>query len=268
MDFIKEGFDAIKGSIVESGLKVIVAIIILFVGLKIINFIVKRIHKALEKKKVDTTIIQFSESLSSIALKIGLILAILTTVGFEVTSFVAVLGAASFAVGLALQGSLSNFAAGVIILILRPIRIGDYVEMAGTAGIVSSIKVFSTILNTPDNKTIIIPNSSIIASNIVNYSLEPQRRVDFVFGVEYNSDIKQVKELLVEVASAHEKVLKDKDIFVGLSELADSSINFVLRVWVNSPDYWTVHFDLMEQIKNALDQANIGIPYPHIQVVK
>lgn len=268
MEFIKEGFESIKGSIIQYGLKVILAVIILLVGLRVIKFIVKRVHKGMEKRDVDPTIVQFTESLLSIVLKIALVLALLKTVGFEVTSFVAVLGAASFALGLALQGSLSNFAAGVIILVLRPIRIGDYVEMAGTAGSVSSIKVFSTVLKTPDNKTIIIPNSGIISSNIVNYSLESQRRVDFLFGVEYDADIKQVKELLVKVASKHEMVLQDKDIFVGLSELADSSINFVLRVWVNAPDYWAVRFELMEQVKEALDEANIGIPYPHVQVVQ
>jgi small conductance mechanosensitive channel len=268
MEFLKEGFDAIKGTIVEYGLLVIIAIVMLLVGLKVIKFIVKRVHRTMEKKGVDPTIVQFTESLLKIILKIALIIAMLSTVGFEVTSFVAVLGAAGFAVGMALQGTLSNFAAGVIILVLRPFKVGDFVELGGLTGTVNSITVFSTILKTPDNKTIIMPNGGIIGSNIINYSVEPQRRVDFTFGVDYSADIKTVKDVLYTVAKSHDKVLEDPDVFVGLAELGDSSVNFAVRVWVNAEDYWTVYFDIMEMMKNELDAKEIGIPYPHIQIVK
>lgn len=268
MDFIKDGFEAIQGSIVEYGLQVILCILMLVIGLKVIKFIVNRVQKTMEKKNIEPTIVQFTASMLRMVLKIALILTVLTTVGVAVTSFVAILAAASFALGMALQGTLSNFAAGIIILLLRPFKVGDFVEVAGQTGTVSSIQVFSTVLKTPDNKTIIIPNGGIIGTNVVNYSIEPERRVDFTFGVDYSADIKEVKTLLQKVSNDHEKVLKDKDVFVGLSELGDSSVNFVLRVWVKAEDYWAVYFDLMETVKVKLDEANISIPYPHIQIVK
>ncbi|MCH4887283.1 mechanosensitive ion channel [Acidaminobacter sp. JC074] len=259
--------ETVKGLVVTYGMKVILCLLFLIIGLRVIKSIVKRVEKALDKRDIDKTVAKFAASMTNIVLKILLVIALAGTLGVKETSFVAVLGAAGFAIGMALQGSLGNFAAGVILLILRPIKIGDFVEVAGMTGSVSSIQVFSTELKTPDNKTIIIPNGSIIGSNIINYSVEPQRRVDFTFGVDYDADIKTVKELLVSTAKSHDLVLDDPDVFVGLAELGDSSINFVLRVWVNAPDYWTVFFDLNEQVKEKLDAANIGIPYPHIQVV-
>lgn len=261
-------FDTLKLLALEYGIKAILCIVLLLIGLKVIKTLVNRIHKVLEKKDVDPTIVRFSCSMIKVSLKILLVLALLGTFDIGVTSFVAVLGAASFAVGLALQGSLSNFAAGVILLILRPFKVGDFVEVNGLMGSVASIEIFSTVLKTPDNKTIIIPNGGIVGTNIINYSLEPQRRVDFLFGVDYSADIKSVKILLEKTAKAHPAVLEEPGIFVGLSELGDSSINFVLRVWAQSEDYWTVYFDLMESVKEALDQANISIPYPHVQLVQ
>jgi len=250
------------------GLKTILCIILLVVGLKIIKYIGKKLHKVMEKKDVDATIVRFTCSLVKIVLKIILLITLLGIFDIGVTSFVAILGAASFAVGLALQGSLSNFAAGVILLVLRPFKVGDFVEVNGLMGTVSTIEIFSTILKTPDNKTIIIPNGNIVGTNIVNFSLEAQRRVDFTFGVDYSADIKQVKTLLEGIAKKHDKVLEEPGVFVGLNELADSSINFVLRVWVNSEDYWTVYFEIMEAVKEGLDKAEISIPYPHIQLVQ
>jgi len=269
MDFFKsEAFEAVKGTVLEYGLKVILCIVFLLIGLKVIKVIVKRIHKIMEKKDVDETVTKFASSMTNIVLKILLVVALAGTLGVKETSFVAILGATGFAIGMALQGSLANFAAGILLLVLRPIKIGDFVEVAGMTGSVSSIQVFSTELKTPDNKTIIIPNGNIIGSNIVNYSIEATRRVDFTFGVDYSADIKQVKEVLLSVANAHDLVLKDPGAFVGLSELGDSSVNFALRVWVNAADYWTVYFDIMETMKEKLDAENIGIPYPHIQIVK
>lgn len=266
--FESEVFEVLKGPVLEYGLKVILCIVLLLIGLKVIKGIVKKLHKGMEKKDIDKTVVNFASSLTNILLKLVLVIALAATLGIEATSFVAILGAVSFAIGMALQGSLANFAAGIILLILRPIKIGDFVELAGSSGTISSIQVFSTELKTPDNKTIIIPNGNIIGSNIVNYSLEATRRIDFTFGVDYSSDIKQVKEILYSVGKSHDLVLDDPDVFVGLSELGDSSINFVLKVWVNAGDYWTVYYDTMETMKERLDAEHIGIPYPHIQIVK
>jgi len=268
MSFFKsEAFEALKGTVVEFGMTVLLVIILLIVGLRVIKSIVKKVHNIMEKRGIDKTVVKFGESLTNIVLKVVLLAVIAGTLGIKETSFVALLGALGFAVGMALQGSLANFAAGIILLILRPIKIGDFVEIAGMTGSVSLIQVFSTELKTPDNKTIIIPNGNIIGSNIINYSSEATRRVDFTFGVDYSADIKKVKEVLYDVVSSHKLVLKDPDVFVGLIELGDSSINFVVRAWVNATDYWTVYFEVMEATKERLDAENIGIPYPHVQVV-
>lgn len=265
---MKDVLETIKDAAVDYGLKAIVFIVLLIVGLTVIKVIVKKLHNVLDKKQTDPTIVKFTCSMVRVSLKILLVIALLGTFGIGMTSFVAILGAASFAVGLALQGSLANFAAGVILLILRPFKVGDFVEVNGLMGTVSTIEIFSTILKTPDNKTIIIPNGGIVGSNITNFSIEPQRRVDFVFGVDYSADIKEVKTLLEKIATAHPLVLDDPGVFIGLSELGDSSVNFVLRAWANSADYWTVYFEIMESVKEALDAANIGIPYPHVQIVQ
>lgn len=261
-------WDMIWEKVLTYGVKIIVCLIIFIVGMKIINVLTQRIHKTMTKKKIDETVIQFSSSLIGISLKVVLVVSLAGTLGAEATSFVAILGAVSFAVGMALQGSLSNFAAGVILLILRPFKVGDYVEAAGNSGSVASIEVFSTTLKTPDNKTIIIPNGSIIGSNIVNYSLEKTRRVDFTFGVGYDSDIKEVKNVLMTIAEGHPLVLNEPEPFVGLSELGDSALGFSMKVWVNSADYWTVFYEINEIVKDALDQKGINIPYPHLQIVK
>ena len=267
MEIIKQAFEMIKGNIMQYGMKLIVCIIVLVVGLKIVNWFCNNLAKRMKKKEVEVTIAKFVISLLRIALKVLLTLAILQTLGAEVTSFIAILGAASFAVGMALQGSLSNFAAGVIIIILRPFKVGDYVEISGLSGTVFSIQIFSTILKTPDNKTVILPNGPIIGTNIVNYSLEETRRVDFVFGIDYSADIKRAKEIMREVVVDNQLVLKDPDVFVAVSELADSSVNFSVRAWVKAEDYWTVYFDIIETMKLRLDEEKIGIPYPHIQIV-
>ncbi len=266
--FSNINLDALKEMAITYGMKVLLCILLLIVGFSVIKRIVRKVHKVMDKRDVDKTVSNFAASLTNITLKVLLIVAIAGTLGVKETSFVAILGAISFAVGMALSGSLANFAAGVILLVLRPFKIGDFVEVAGMTGVVSAIQVFSTELKTPDNKTIIIPNGNIIGSNIVNYSVEETRRVDFTFGVDYEANIKEVKETLYEVAKAHELVLDDPDVFVGLAELGDSSINFALRVWVNAADYWTVFFDINEQMKEKLDEKKIGIPYPHIQIVK
>ncbi len=260
--------DAIIGVIASYGIKIIITLIVLAIGFKIIKKIVNKVDASMSKKGLDKTLSKFVTSTLNISLKVLLVLGLCQTVGIDITSFAVVIGALGFALGMALQGTLSNFAAGIILVILKPYKVGDFVELNGLVGTVKHLEMFSTVLNTVDNKVVIIPNGNILGTNIINYSLEKTRRVDFTFGVGYEADIKEVKELLLRVANSHEKVLKDPAVFVGVSELADSSVNFALRAWVESADYWTVYFDLMEQIKEELDKNNINIPYPHVQVVK
>jgi small conductance mechanosensitive channel len=193
-------------------------------------------------------------------------MAAISQVGIETTSFIAVLGAAGFAIGLALQGSLANFAAGVLLLIFRPFKVGDFIEGAGVSGVVEALHVFTTTLKTGDNKTIIVPNGDLASGTIVNFSAQATRRVDLVFGIGYGDDIDKAKALMREEMAADERILKDPEPTVGLVELADSSVNFVCRPWVNSADYWGVLFDLNESIKKRFDAEGINIPYPQQDV--
>lgn len=249
--------------IMAYGPKLIAAIAIWIIGSWTIKIIIKGLRKAMEKRDYDISLKKFLMSLLSWSLKIVLIVVVLGTVGIETTSFAAILAAAGLAIGLALQGSLGNFAGGVLIMIFKPIKIGDYIEAQGESGTVKEIGVFTTKLTTPDNKEIIIPNGSLSNGNITNYSVEDTRRVDFTFGVGYDSDIKKTKEVILSVINSHPLILKDPAAAVNVSELADSSINFFTRVWVKKEDYWGVKFDITEQTKEALDAAGIEIPYPH-----
>jgi len=248
--------------------QVVFAVIILIVGLWAIKFIVNLIKKTMEKKGVDRAIISFSTNLLSILLKIVLLISIAGTFGFETTTLVGMLSALAFAIGLALQGSLSNFAAGVMILLFKPFKIGDYVEAGGHDGTVQEIEIFNTILATVDNKKIIVPNSQVYSSSITNYSHYDKRRVDLEIGVDYDSDIKQVKESLENICNNHKLIHKDPPPFVRLGALADSSINFKIRVWTDTPNYWGVYFDLTETIKESFDKENIEFPYPHVTITK
>lgn len=239
------------------------ALLILIIGLFIIKMIVKLAKKVMKKSNVDLTLQKFLGNLLSWALKILLIVTVITQLGVETTSFAAILGAAGLAVGLALQGSLANFAGGVLIMIFKPFKIGDLVEAQGEIGVVKEIEIFTTKLTGLSNKEIIIPNASLSNGNIVNYSTEGTRRVDLVIGVSYDADIKQTKEVLMNVLTSNPKVLKYPAPAVTVSELADSSVNFAVRPWCNTEHYWDVYFEATENIKLALDQANIEIPYPH-----
>jgi len=194
------------------------------------------------------------------------IIAAINQIGVQTTSLIAVMGAAGLAVGLALQGSLANFASGVLIVMFRPYRVGDFVEAAGIAGVVLQVQILTTILKTGDNKQIIVPNGAITSGNIVNYSTKPTRRVDLVLGVGYDDDLKQARQLIDKMLEEHELVLKDPAPTVGVLELADSSVNFAVRPWVNTADYWTVYFDLHEQFKLRCDAAGISIPFPQRDV--
>lgn len=249
--------------------KVIVAILIWILGIWFIRILLKGIRKTLELKDYDISLKKFLMNLVGWILKIVLIIVVLGTVGIETTSFAALLAAAGLAIGLALQGSLANFAGGVLIMIFKPIKVGDFIEAQGESGTVKEIEIFTTKLTSPDNKEIIIPNGKLSNDNIINYSALEMRRVDMVFGVGYESNIKQTKEILMEQLNKHPLILKEPEALVRLSELADSSLNFNVRPWVNTADYWDVYYDIMESTKEALDDAGIDIPYPHnVQIKK
>jgi small conductance mechanosensitive channel len=255
--------DAGYNLIVEFGPKLIAAILIWIIGSWIIKMIIKGVRTAMTKAAYDESLKKFLLNLISWIFKIVLIIVVLGTVGVETTSFAAILAAAGLAIGLALQGSLGNFAGGVLIMIFKPIKIGDLIEAQGEVGVVKEIEIFTTKLTGLSNKEIIIPNGALSNGNIVNYTTAGTRRVDLVYGVGYDSDIKQTKAVFDKVLSAHPKILKEPAPTVALSELGDSSLNFVVRPWCNAEDYWAVYFEITEQVKEALDAAEIEIPYPH-----
>lgn len=257
--WIDKGYELI----VDFGPKLLAAIAIWIIGSWIIKAMMKVLRKAMNKRDYDESLEKFLLNLCNWSLKILLIVVVLGTVGVETTSFAAILAAAGLAIGMALQGSLANFAGGVLIMIFKPIRIGDLIEAQGEIGVVKEIEIFTTKLTGLSNKEIIIPNAALSNGNIVNYTTEGTRRVDLVFGVGYDSDIKQTKEVLMNVLTSHDKVLSDPAPAVTVLELADSSINFAVRPWCKTEDYWDVYFDVTEHTKEALDAAGIEIPYPH-----
>ena len=251
---------------VQYGMRIIGAIAILVIGLWLSKKITKTVTKLLRKNKIDETLVRFISSLTYIALVAFVILATISEVGIETTSIVAILGAASFAIGLALQGSLSNFAAGVMLIVFHPFKVGEYIEAAGVKGTVEEIGVFVTRLLTPDNKVIYVPNSKLFGDVITNYSEREIRRVDMVFGISYTDDIDKAKKIISDVLGSHPKVLKDPEPMIVISELADSSVNFAVRPWVKTEDYWTVFFEITETIKKRFDAEGISIPFPQTDV--
>ncbi len=266
MDTVVNWFSENQDLLISFGIKLVVAILIVFIGKMLSRLVSKGVAKILGHKNVDQTVISFVESLVyGLAFTLTLIVAI-SHLGFNTSSLVAILGAAGLAIGLALQGSLSNFASGVLLISFRPFKAGDFVEVSGVAGIVEEVLIFSTKLRTGDNKTVIIPNGAITGGTITNYSTKPTRRIDLVIGVSYDANLAQTRQILADVVAKDERILKDQDVTIGVSELADSSVNLVVRPWVKSGDYWPVYFDLLENIKTALDEAGIEIPYPHMSV--
>ncbi|MCA0130952.1 mechanosensitive ion channel family protein [Winogradskyella alexanderae] len=257
--WIDKGFDLI----IEFGPKLLGAIVIWIVGSWIIKIILKALKKGMNKANYDESLKKFLVNLSNWTLKIVLIIVVLGTMGVETTSFAAIIAAAGLAIGLALQGSLGNFAGGVLIMIFKPFKIGDLIEAQGEIGAVKEIEIFTTKLIGLSNKEIIIPNGALSNGNIINYTSEGTRRVDLVYGVSYDSDIKETKDVLMNVLTSHSKVLKDPKPAVTVMELADSSVNFAVRPWCKTEDYWDVYFDVTENVKIALDKAGIEIPYPH-----
>lgn len=248
------------------GIKLIAAIAILIIGRIIAKGIRKLILKVMDKRKVDKTISTFISSLAFSSFWVFVILAALSQLGIQTTSLMAVIGAAGLAIGLALQGSLSNFASGFLIILFKPFKVRDYVEAGGVSGKVYKITIFTTVLKTIDNKRIIVPNSQIMNGTITNYTSESTRRVDLVFGVSYSSEIKKVKKILTRIIEDHKLILKDPESFVRLAEMGESSLNFKVRVWTKTEDYWTVYFDLTEQAKQEFDKNGISIPFPQMDV--
>ena len=265
---MEEYIEKLKELLVEYTPKILVALAILIIGLFVIKIVVNTSKKVLKKRGVDETLQKFLGDLLSWVLKILLIITVIAKLGIETTSFAAIIAAAGLAVGLALQGSLANFAGGVLIMVFKPFKLGDLVEAQGEIGVVKEIEIFTTKLTGLSNKQIIIPNGTLSNGNIVNYTVLGTRRVDFTFGVSYDADIKQTKEVLMGVIKNHPNVLKEPAPSVNVSELADSSVNFAVRPWCKSEDYWTVYFDVMEAAKLALDKAGIEIPYPHQVEIK
>lgn len=248
------------------GMKILAAAAILIIGRLVVGIVTSFVRKLMTKTKVDETLTKFITSLIKIFLLMVVFIAALNSLGVETTSLIAILGAAGLAIGLALQGSLSNFSAGVMLIIFRPFTTGDYVEAGGTSGSVEEIRIFNTILKTIDNKMVIIPNGNIIGNNIINYSAEDTRRVDMVFGIGYDDNLKKAKEILLRLIDEDERILKDPEAAVAVSELANSSVNFVVRPWVKTADYWTVYFDFTEKVKLTFDAEGISIPYPQQDV--
>jgi len=244
------------------GLSVVAAVVIFIVGRWLANLISKLVAKGMTKAKLDEMLVSFVQNLCYIALLVFVIIAALSKLGIQTASFIAVLGAAGLAVGLALQGSLANFASGVLILILKPFKIGDFVEAGGAKGTVKGIYIFNTILASPDNVRVIIPNAHVTGGNILNYTANGTRRVDLVVGVSYDDDLKKAKSVIEQTLAGDERILTDPAVTVAVSELGDSSVNFVVRPWVKPEDYWDVYFDMTEKIKLNLDENGISIPYP------
>ncbi|USD65632.1 small-conductance mechanosensitive channel MscS [Vibrio sp. SCSIO 43136] len=252
--------------LIQYGVNILSALLILFIGNIVVKAVAGSVAKVLHKRKMDKAVVEFIHGIVRYTLFVIVLIAALGRVGVQTASVVAVIGAAGLAIGLALQGSLSNFAAGVLIVAFRPFKSGDYVEIGGVAGSVDSIQIFQTILTTPDNKMVVVPNSSVIGSPITNYSRHNTRRIDHVIGVSYGADLKKTKDVIRRVLEADERILKSPGIQIGVSALADSSVNFVVRPWVKTSDYWDVYFDTLQAIKEELDKEGIEIPFPQMDV--
>ena len=248
------------------GIKIIIAVVIFIVGRWIAKALKNVIQKMMAKHNVETTIASFLCNMSYVVLMTIVIIAALNQFGIQTASLIAIVGAAGLAIGLALQGSLANFAAGFLMLVFRPFKTGDYIEGAGTQGTVEEIHIFTTQLKTPDNKTVIIPNAKLMGDNIINYSAKAKRRVDLVIGVSYSDNLQKVRQVLEDVLSKDNRVLKDPAPTIAVLELGDSSVNFAVRPWAKTDDYWNVYFDLTEDIKKRFDAESISIPFPQQDV--
>ena len=266
------GFDwnavwlTVKTTGVDFAINFVIAIVIFFIGKWVVNLVVKGLLRAMQKGDMDKTLRRFIANLARMLLMLFVIIASINQLGIQTASLIALVGAAGLAVGLALQGSLSNFAAGVLIVLFRPYKVGDWMEGGGVSGSVEEVQILTTVLKTGDNKKVIIPNAQIMGSTITNYSANDTRRVDLVIGVGYGDDLDKVRKEIESVVSADDRVLKDPAVTIAVSELADSSVNFVVRPWVRTSDYWGVYFSLTENIKKRFDETGISIPFPQQDV--
>jgi len=258
--------DQMANIVYTYGPKLIGAIIVWIIGSIIVKWLTSSFTKILDKRDTDPSLKPFLISLINILLKTMLIISVLSMLGIQMTSFIAILGAAGLAVGLALSGTLQNFAGGVIILLFKPYKIGDYIEAQGHTGTVKEIQIFTTILLQLDNKTVIIPNGPLSTGSVINYSMEPTRRVDFSFGIAYGDNVDEARKILFGLFKEDKRILVDPAPFVGLSELADSSVNLTARAWVKGEDYWGVFFDINEKTYNAFNAGGINIPFPQMDV--
>lgn len=263
---IEEILKTLTPIVIEYGLKIIGAIVFWIVGAFVIKFIQRILKNALNRRQTDESLKPFLLNLSKILLYVALIISIMSMIGIEMTSFIAILGAAGLAIGMALSGTLQNFAGGVMILLFKPFKVGNLIEAQGYLGVVKEIQIFNTILNTPDNKTIIIPNGGLSTASLVNYSTEENLRIDLNICIAYGDDVEKARTLLNQIASEDERILKEPEPFIGLSELGDSSVNLTYRVWANGGNYWAVYFDLNEKVYNEFNANGINIPFPQMDV--
>jgi small conductance mechanosensitive channel len=247
---------------IQYGGKLLLALITLVIGLWLINRLVRMIKKVFALRSFEQTLQSFLTSFISILLKVLLVISVVSMLGVQMTSFIALLGAAGLAVGMALSGTLQNFAGGVVLLILKPFKVGDFIEAAGFMGTVKEIQIFHTILATPDNKIIVIPNGTLSNGALTNFSTEPQRRVQWIVGIDYTSDIDLARSIVKDILESDSRVLKDPEIFIGVGELADSSVNLTIRAWTDGADFWPVFFDVNEKVKKRFDAKGIIIPFP------
>lgn len=259
-------WDTVQTKGLDFAIQALIAIAIFYVGRIIARIITRGLRKVMQSQEVDKILETFVCNLVYWVLMVFVIIAAINQIGVQTTSMIAVMGAAGLAIGLALQGSLANFAAGVLIVMFRPYRVGDFVEAAGISGVVLQVQILTTILKTGDNKQIVVPNGQIMGSIITNYSANETRRVDMIVGVSYDDDLDKVRDTIKELVNADERILKEPECVIAVSELADSSVNFVVRPWVNTADYWNVKFDLTEAIKKRFDKEGISIPYPQQDV--
>lgn len=262
----QEQIDTVVAYVTQYGLKILVALLVLMVGKWLAGMVRKAVRRGMERGKVDPTLVGFLSNIVFYLLMVAVVIAAVSQLGIQTTSFVAVLGAAGLAVGLALQGSLSNFASGVLLILFRPFKVGDFVEAGGVMGVVDEIGILATQMHTPDNKGVTVPNSQIMGGHIVNFNAFPTRRLDLMFGIGYGDDIDKAKAILVDLVANDERCLKDPAPTIAVNELGDSSVNIVVRPWVKGGDYWAVHFDMHEAVKKRFDAEGVSIPFPQRDV--
>lgn len=266
MENIDSLWEKFHDAVITFGPRLIGALIVLAIGWWIIKIIQQSLKKEFHKREMDLSLRGFLNSIIGIILKIMLLISVIGMLGVEMTSFIAIFAAAGLAVGLALSGTLQNFAGGVMILLFKPFKVGHYITAQGHSGTVNEIQIFNTVLKTPDNVTIIIPNGGLSTSSMTNYSMEPRRRVDFLFGIGYGDDVDKAKKVLRKLIDEDERILQDPEPFIAVKELGDSSVNIVVRAWAEAANYWAIYFDMHEKVYKAFDKEGLNIPFPQMDV--